>query len=137
MRDRTECEVYDPVLKRHLSVLVQPLMRPPSQFRETDDLHAVVMMGDISDFKQTEAGYQRLYEELECLVCHERERREQSEGMQSRLLAILEKTTDYIAMTDAAETCFTSTRRGASCWGCHQGMTSHGLIWASIETRKS
>jgi len=29
------------------------------------------MMGDISDFKQTEAGYQRLYEELECLVCHE------------------------------------------------------------------
>ncbi|MDO9220850.1 MAG: histidine kinase [Thiobacillus sp.] len=99
---RTEYEVLDPVLKRHVSLLVQPLMRPPSQFRETDDLHAVVMMGDISDFKQTEAGYQRLYEELECLVCHERERREHSEGMQARLLTILEKTTDYIAMTDAA-----------------------------------
>ena len=73
-----------------------------AQFREADDLHAVVMMGDISDFKQAEAGYQHLYEELECLVCHERERREFSEGMQARLLTILEKTTDYVAMADAA-----------------------------------
>ena len=99
---RTEYEVFDPVLKRHFSVLVQPLVRPPRQFREAEDLHAVVMMGDISDFKQAEAGYQRLYEELECLVCHEKERREHSEGMQARLLAILERTTDYVAMADAA-----------------------------------
>jgi PAS domain S-box-containing protein len=99
---RTECEVFDPVLKRHLSVLVQPLMRPPRQFRETDDLHALVMMGDISEVKKTEAGYQQLYEELECLACLEKERRKASEGMQARLLAILEKTTDYVAMADPA-----------------------------------
>jgi PAS domain S-box-containing protein len=98
---RTEWDVYDPILKRHLSVVVQPLVRPPHQDRETGDLHSVVMMGDISDFKQTEAGYQRLFEELECLVCHEKERREHSEGMQERLLAILERTTDYVAMADA------------------------------------
>jgi len=100
--ERTECDVFDPVLKRHLSFLVQPLLRPPSQLRETDDLHAVVMMGDISDFKQAEAGYQRLYEELERLVSHEKERREFSEGNQARLLTILEKTTDYVSMADAA-----------------------------------
>lgn len=99
--DSTECEVFDPLLDRHLSVLVQPLLRPPRHFGKTDDLHAVVMMGDISGFKQAEAGYQRLYEELECLACHEKERRELSEGMQARLLAILEKTTDYVAMADA------------------------------------
>jgi PAS domain S-box-containing protein len=99
---RTECEVFDPVLKRYLSVLVQPLVRPPRQFRQADDLHAVVMIGDISDFKQAEAGYQRLFEELECLACREKEQRVLSEGMQARLLAILEKTTDYVAMTDAA-----------------------------------
>jgi len=99
---RTECEVFDPVLKRHLTVLVQPLVRPPRSFREADDLHAVVMMGDISDFKHAEAEYRHLNEELECLACHEREKREQSEVMQERLLAILEKTTDYVAMTDVA-----------------------------------
>src|SRR5574340_180113 len=100
--ERTECEVLDPVLKRHVSILVQPLVRPPLQFREADDLNAVVMMGDISEFKQTEAGYQRLHAELEYLACHEKERRVLSESMQMRLLAILEKTTDYIAMTDVA-----------------------------------
>lgn len=97
---RSECEIFDPVLKRHLSILVQPLVRPPHSFRETDELHAVVMMGDISDFKRAEAGYQQLFEELECLACLEKEKREHSEGMQARLLAILEKTTDYVAMAD-------------------------------------
>ena len=98
---RTEYEVFDPVLKRHLSLLVQPLVQPPHQLLEADDLHAVVMMGDISEFKQAEAGYQHLYEELEYLACREKERREHSEGMQARLLAILERTTDYVAMADA------------------------------------
>ena len=98
---RTEREAYDPVLKRHVSVLVQPLVRPLRDFKETDDLHAVVMVGDISDIKQAEAGYQRIHEELECIVCMERERRVFSESMQARLLAILEKTTDYVAMADA------------------------------------
>jgi PAS domain S-box-containing protein len=99
--DHTECEIFDPVLKRHLSFLVQPLMRPLRQLRESDDLHAVVMVGDISDIKQSQAGFQRLYEELECLACLEKERRVLSEGMQERLIAILEKTTDYVAMADA------------------------------------
>ena len=99
---RTECEVYDPRLGRHLTVLVQPLIRPPQALREDDGLSAVVVIGDISDFKQAEAGYRRLYEELECIACLEKERRLLSEGMQARLLAILEKTTDYVAMADAA-----------------------------------
>lgn len=100
--DRTECEVYDTVLKRHLSVTVQPLMRPTQQFPGGDDLRVVVMISDISDIKQTEAGYQRLYGELECLARDEKQKRVISEGMQARLLAILEGTTDYVAMTDAA-----------------------------------
>jgi PAS domain S-box-containing protein len=99
--EHTECEVFDPVLKRYFSFLVQPLVRPPPPMREPDDLHAVVMVGDISEAKQSEAGYQRLHEELECLACLEKERRMLSEAMQARLLAILEKTTDYVAMADA------------------------------------
>ena len=100
--ERTECEVYDPVLKRHLSLLVQPLVRPQPALRGTEAMQAVVMVGDISGQKQSEAGYQRLFEELECLACLEKERRVVSEGTQARLLVILEKTTDYVAMTDAA-----------------------------------
>lgn len=99
--DSTECEVFDPILERHLSVLVQPLLRPPRQVGRPDELHAVVMIGDISTVKQAEAQYRRLYEELERLVRHEKQRRELSEGKHARLLAILEKTTDYVAMADA------------------------------------
>ncbi len=99
--DRTECEVYDPLLKRHLSLLVQPLVRPQQPLRGSDALHAVVMVGDISGQKQSEAGYQRLFEELQCLACLEKERRVVSEGTQARLLTILEQTTDYVAMADA------------------------------------
>jgi len=102
--DSTQCEVYDPILRRHLSVTIKPFQRPPKQFREEGELHVVVMMGDISDIKQAEAAYRRLYEELECLACHEKQQRLLSESMQARLLAILEKTTDYIAMTDTAGT---------------------------------
>jgi len=99
--DSTQCEVYDPILRRHLSVTIEPFQRPPKQFREEGDLHAVVMMGDISDIKQAEAAYRRLNEELECLACHEKQQRLHSESMRARLLAILEETTDYVAMTDA------------------------------------
>jgi PAS domain S-box-containing protein len=99
--ERSEYQIFDPVLKRHLAFLVQPLGRPPLPLQEADDLHAVVMVDDISDLKKSEAGVQRLYEELECLACMEKQRRLLSEGMQARLLAILEKTTDYVAMADA------------------------------------
>ncbi len=125
--DRTECEVFDPILKRHLSVIVQPLMRPPSPSREADDLHAIVMMGDISGFKAAEAGYLRLNEELECIACHERQKRVFSEGMQARLLAIFEETTDYVGMTDAAGSMLYLNPAGRSLLGLAPGDDISGM----------
>jgi len=100
---RTECEVFDPMLNRHFSIRVQPLVWRPSQIHAAEDLHTVVTVDDISDLKQAEAATQLRNEELAQQVAHEAERRALSEKMQARLLTILEKTTDYVAMTDASE----------------------------------
>jgi len=101
---RIAWEVFDPLLGRHFAIRVQPLVwRHHSQARTAEDMHTVVTVDDISDLKQAEAGIQRRNEELAQQVAHEVERRTLSEEMQARLLTILEKTTDYVAMADASE----------------------------------
>ncbi len=100
---RAECEVFDPVLNRDLSLLLQPLVSCHSQARAAEDLHTVMVVDDISDIKQAKALAQRHNEALTEQVAQETERRTLSEEMQARLLTILEKTTDYVAMADASE----------------------------------
>jgi len=101
---RTEREVFDPVLNRHFFIRVQPLLlRHHDDARAKDDLHTVVVVDDISDLKQAEAGNQRRNAELVQRVADEAQRRALSEEMQARLLTILEKTTDYVAMADPSE----------------------------------
>jgi PAS domain S-box-containing protein len=123
-----EHKVFDPVLDRHFSIRVQPLVwRYHSQTRAAEDLHTVVIVDDISDLRQAEAGSQQCSEELAQQAAHdlrlhrqarrvelrnaelaqkaalEKERRVLGEEMQARLLTILEQTTDYVAMADASE----------------------------------
>jgi PAS domain S-box-containing protein len=121
-------KVFDPVLDRYFSIRVQPLVwRHQGQARTAEDLHTVVIVDDISDLKQAEAGIQQSNEELaqqaahdlrlhrQALrmeqrnaelaqkAAHETEQRVLGEEMQVRLLTILEQTTDYVAMADASE----------------------------------
>ena len=101
---RIAWEVFDPLLGRHFSIRVQPLVwRHHSQARTAEDMHTVVIVDDISDLKQSEADVQRRNEELTQQVAHEAEKRALSEEMQARLLTILEKTTDYVAMASSSE----------------------------------
>lgn len=101
---RTECEVFDPMLARYFSILVQPLAwGHHDQAQAADDLHTVVIVDDISDFKQAEAGIQQCTEGLVQQVAQEVERRVLSEEIQARLLTILEQTTDYVAIADPSE----------------------------------
>lgn len=101
---RAECEVFDPVLDRYFSIRLQPLVWRHEHERDTaEDLHAVVIVDDVSDLKRAEASIQKHNEALAQQVAHETERRALSEEMQARLLTILEKTTDYVAMADASE----------------------------------
>ncbi len=99
---RVELDAFDAVLNRHLRVRIQPLARPGRDDapRSDEDLHAVVIVDDISDLKQTEAGAQRRQDELARQVAHEARQRVLSEEMQARLLSILERTTDFVAMAD-------------------------------------
>lgn len=102
---RSEIEVFDAGLNRHLTILVQPLQwHQHSQAYAAEDLHTVVVVDDVSDLKQAEAEIQRRNEELAQQVIHEAKRRALSEEMRARLLAILEQTTDFVAMADAGET---------------------------------
>jgi PAS domain S-box-containing protein len=102
--ERTEREVFDPMLNRHFLIRVQPLvLRHHDEARAKEDLHTVVVVDDISDLKQAEAGNQRRNEQLAQQVVQEAQRRVLSEETQARLLTIMEKTTDYVAMADASE----------------------------------
>ncbi len=100
---QVEHDVFDPVRDRHFLFRVQPLAwHRRNHDRTPEDLHTVVIVDDISDRKHTEASVRRRYEELAQQVTHEAERRAMSEEMQARLLTILEKTTDYVAMADVS-----------------------------------
>ena len=100
---RVELDAFDPTLNRHLCIRSQPLVGPGrGQTRGAADLHTVMIVDDISDLKQTEAGVQRRHDELARQVAHEAQQRALSEEMQARLLTILERTTDFVAMADTS-----------------------------------
>ena len=101
---RSETAVFDTVHNRHFMIRVQPLVwRHHSQECAAEDLHTLVVVDDVSDLRQAEADTQRRNEELANQVTHEVERRALSEEMQARLLTILDRTTDFVAMADASE----------------------------------
>lgn len=101
---RSQHEAFDPVLDRHLVIRIQPLVaRANAGDSSVADLHSVVIVDDVSDLRQAEANFRRRNEELTRQVADEAERRALSEEMQARLLAILEQTSDYVAIADASE----------------------------------
>ena len=54
---RVELDAFDPTLNRHLCIRSQPLVGPGrGQTPGAADLHTVMIVDDISDLKQTEAG---------------------------------------------------------------------------------
>jgi PAS domain S-box-containing protein len=98
-----EHEAFDSVLKRHFSIRVQPVLwQGHLQQSLADELSSVVIVEDISIQKKAEAGIRLQNRKLTRRVAHEVARRALSEEMQARLLAVLEKTSDYVAMTDPA-----------------------------------
>ena len=98
---RVELDAFDPVLNRHLRIRSQPLAGPGrDRRRRAGELHTVVIVDDVSDLKEAEAGVRQRHEELARQVAHEAQQRVLSEEMRARLLTILERTTDFVAMAD-------------------------------------
>lgn len=94
---RVEYCAQDPILNRYVSVRAQPIAN-----LHAEGLHALLVVDDISDLQQAEAASRFQLHVLEEQVVSETAGRVRSEVMQARLLAILEKTTDYVAMADAS-----------------------------------
>lgn len=99
---RSEHCAHDPILKRYVTVRAQPLQSSAVPNPEIGALYAMVVVDDISDLQQAEAAARSRLHALEDQVVSEAAGRMRSEVMQARLLSILEKTTDYVAMADAS-----------------------------------
>lgn len=101
---RSEIEVFDGVHKRYFVIRIQPLARQhSSQEGAATDLHTLVVVDDVSDLRHAKAAMQRHNDELAQQVTQEAKLRVLSEEMQARLLTILDKTTDFVAMADVSE----------------------------------
>ncbi len=94
---RAQCDAFDPVHQRHFAIRVQPPIRSPEQ----DDAFAIVMVDDISELKYYEKKMEVLHLAHQRHIAGEVAKRLEAEGIKNRLVSILEKTPNLIAMADA------------------------------------
>jgi PAS domain S-box-containing protein len=103
---RAESDVWDPVLKRHIVIRTQLPVRTPEQEASSEDFFAVVTVDDVTELR---AGENKARQEAKSLgerVERETEGRAQAEKVQSRLLAILDKSPNFVAMADRSGALF-------------------------------
>jgi len=91
---RTRLDAFDPLLGRHLSINIQPIL-PGKGHKE---LLAVVSVDDTSELKRSKEHIQALQENLRLRIEQEMVKRIEVADVQTRLLNILSKTPDLIAM---------------------------------------
>lgn len=91
---RTRHEVFDPILDRHLSINIQPILPDASH----DELLTVISVDDTSELKRSKEHIQELQDNLRTRIGQEMAKRLEVEDVQARLLNILSKTPNFIAM---------------------------------------
>ncbi|MBS1159144.1 MAG: sensor signal transduction histidine kinase [Proteobacteria bacterium] len=92
---RTRLETFDPQLNRHLAINVQPILPGSGQH----ELLAVVSIDDTSELKRSKKHIQVLQDNLRERIEQEMLKRIEVADVQARLLNILSKTPNFIAMT--------------------------------------
>ena len=95
---RVRLEILDPVLERHLAFNIQPT-EPDDEHLSTGDMRAVISVDDRSELKRSEEHITHLQATLHERIVQEMARRMEVEDVQARLLSILSKTPNLIAMT--------------------------------------
>ena len=95
---RAECNVWDPLLKRHLQIRIQ--MPVQEAGTKPEDLFAVVVIDDVSELKASEDQSRRTTQNLNRRVEHEEQKRLQAEKVQAHLRTILDRTPVFVAMAD-------------------------------------
>jgi PAS domain S-box-containing protein len=95
---RAECDVWDPLLKRHFEIRTQ--MPVQEEGADSEDCFAVVTIDDVTESKASEDQSRRTTQILNRRVEHEEQKRAEAEKVQSHLLTILDKTPVFTAMAD-------------------------------------
>jgi PAS domain S-box-containing protein len=95
---RAECDVWDPLLKRHFEIRTQ--MPVQEEGADSEDFFAVVTIDDVTESKASEDQSRRTTQILNRRVEHEEQKRAEAEKVQSHLLTILDKTPVFTAMAD-------------------------------------
>jgi len=95
----TQMEGYDPILRRQLAINVQPIVDDGG--RQLDGAEAVVSFDDIGDMKRCDQGVLCLQSSLRQCIGQEIAKRQEAEEVRSRLLNLISRTPNFIAITDA------------------------------------
>lgn len=96
---RTKLETFDPILKRHLAISVQSTLIDENR-PNLEEVMAVVAIDDLSELKRSEEHILQQQSNLSERIVQEMSKRMVVEDVQARLLNILSKTPNFIAMAD-------------------------------------
>ena len=122
---RAECDVWDPLLKRHFEIRTR--MPVQEEGAGAEDVFAVVMIDDVTEWKASEDQSKRATQILNERVEREEQKRAEAEKVQSHLRTILDKTPVFTAMADRSGALFYLNPAGRTLMGLQDGEALSGL----------
>ena len=122
---RAECNVWDPLLKRHLQIRIQLPVR--EEGAKSEDFFAAVVIDDVSELKASEDQSRRTTQILNRRVEREEQKRLQAEKVQSHLRTILDRTPVFTAMADPSGELFYLNPAGRALVGLDEQDELSGL----------
>jgi PAS domain S-box-containing protein len=102
---RAGCDAWDPILKRHFVIRTTIPVRAPEQEASSEDFF-VVTVDDVTELRGIERESGQPAQILTKRIEHEVEKRTRAEQVQARLLTILDKTPNLVAMADQSGALF-------------------------------
>lgn len=120
---RTHMEGYDPQLRRQLAINVQPLIDDGA--RQLAGVAAVVSIDDVSEIRRAEHGVLCLHSSLRQCIGQEIARRQEAEEVQARLLNLISRTPNFIAIADADGRLFYLNPAGRTMLGLDDDNLAH------------
>lgn len=130
---RAQCNAFDAPLGRHFDIRVQPPIRSSQQ----GDIFAIVTVDDISELKFYEKKMQVLRFVHQQRIEGEVAKRMEVEEIKDRLVAILEKTPNFIAMADADGELLYLNPAGRALMGVEEDNDLSGMSLLGCHTAES
>jgi len=122
---RTECDIWDELLKRHFDIRVQ--MPVQEEGASSEEFFAAITFDDVTDSRASEDKARKEAQVLHLRVEHEEQKRAQAEKIQSHLLSILDRAPEFTAMADRNRTLFYLNPAGRTLLGLEDEADLSGL----------